>query len=135
MKYELGVLKGCPFFYNIAESNLESLLTCLLAQKKTYPKESYVYRAGESVEASTLFRKIFGETGRYLPMLGRLKCLAKLFPALKRSNFPSAFSQAKTRKSYGSITGKLSKLAQVVVCFTGRCFKTCCVLLRKKIFC
>ena len=49
MKNNLAVIKKSPLFYGIAENELLSMLACLSAIDKTYNKNEYIYRAGESV--------------------------------------------------------------------------------------
>ena len=49
MKAEYAVLKSCPLFRDIAEKDLGSLLQCLSAREKHYPKGAYLITQGESI--------------------------------------------------------------------------------------
>lgn len=47
MKEYPAVLKRCPLFVNIMESELEALLKCLGARFVSYRKEEFIFQAGE----------------------------------------------------------------------------------------
>lgn len=50
LKYsEYSVLKDCPLFANIKESDFSSLLSCINSFTKTYPTGEYVFLSGNQV--------------------------------------------------------------------------------------
>lgn len=51
MENYLPSIKKCPLFAGIEEKQLRTLLDCLAASQKHYPKNSFVFRAGEAVTA------------------------------------------------------------------------------------
>ena len=51
MKVFLPVLRSAPLFSGISEDELPAMLSCLKAEKKDFPKESFVLRAGDTADA------------------------------------------------------------------------------------
>ena len=51
MKDFLPVLRSAPLFSGISEDELTAMLSCLKAEKKDFPKESFVLRAGDTADA------------------------------------------------------------------------------------
>lgn len=51
MKVFLPVLRSAPLFSGISEDELTAMLSCLKAEKKDFPKESFVLRAGDTADA------------------------------------------------------------------------------------
>lgn len=47
----IEILKGCPLFGGICESDLSSLLGCLSATTKRYQKNSYIFMSGDPVRS------------------------------------------------------------------------------------
>lgn len=45
----LSLLTGSPLFAGCSEAEIKEMLTCLNAQKKTYPKDTVILHAGETV--------------------------------------------------------------------------------------
>ena len=45
----LSLLTGSPLFAGCSEAEIKEMLTCLNAQKKTYPKDMVILHAGETV--------------------------------------------------------------------------------------
>lgn len=51
MKKYLPILKKCPLFAGIGDSDLETLLDCLSASSASYEKNSFVFRMDDTVTA------------------------------------------------------------------------------------
>ena len=51
MKNFYEVIKQCQLFAGIKDSNLSSLLDCLMAVQRSYKKSEYVFSAGDTVES------------------------------------------------------------------------------------
>jgi len=51
MEKFLDIIKGCPLFVDIADTDLWHLLDCLRATRRSYPKGAYVFFAGDAVES------------------------------------------------------------------------------------
>lgn len=54
MEKYLFVLKGCPFFSGMSETEILSVLSCIEARTQKLNREEYILRAGESVQAMGL---------------------------------------------------------------------------------
>lgn len=54
MKKYLPLLKRSELFHNIAEEEIESMLSCLMAEKKSYQKGECIFRQGEQIPALAL---------------------------------------------------------------------------------
>jgi len=50
MKKYFEILRECPLFTGIAETDIESMLHCLSATQKRYNKNSFIYNEGDSAE-------------------------------------------------------------------------------------
>ena len=50
MKKFFSILQSCGIFNGITEKELAAVLECLGAQTKDYPKNSFILRAGETIE-------------------------------------------------------------------------------------
>ncbi|MBQ8431517.1 MAG: Crp/Fnr family transcriptional regulator [Clostridia bacterium] len=57
MKKYLGILKKTKLFAGVGEDEIESMLTCLGARLRHYPKGAFVFRAGEHLHSITLLVK------------------------------------------------------------------------------
>lgn len=44
---DIDVLKLCPLFANVAESDIHTILSCLNSFAKSYPKDDFIFVAGE----------------------------------------------------------------------------------------
>ncbi len=51
MKEFLPILKKSPLFEGLGEKEIDAMLSCLGAEKKSYEKDAFVYRTGEHVES------------------------------------------------------------------------------------
>ena len=51
MKDFLSVLRSCQLFSGVSEDELTAILSCLDTKKEDFPKEAFVLRAGEPVDA------------------------------------------------------------------------------------
>ena len=51
MKDFLPVLRSAPLFSGISEDELTAMLSCLKAEKKDFPKDAFVLRAGDTADA------------------------------------------------------------------------------------
>ena len=49
MKNKLSTLKKSPLFNQIAEIELETMLTCLSVQEKTFPKNTFIFTTEDKV--------------------------------------------------------------------------------------
>lgn len=49
MKKYLSLLKNTQLFFGITEDEIESVLSCLSAVKRTYKKGEYIYRVGDNI--------------------------------------------------------------------------------------
>ena len=45
------MLRSCPLFSGISEAELDAMLSCLNAEKKSFPKDAFVLRAGDTAES------------------------------------------------------------------------------------
>ena len=50
MKRYFEVLRECPMFIGITETDIESMLRCLSATQKRYDKNSFIYSEGDAAE-------------------------------------------------------------------------------------
>ena len=50
MKDYFPVIRSAPLFSGVSEEALRAMLTCLRAEKKDFPKEAFVLRAGDAVD-------------------------------------------------------------------------------------
>ena len=50
MKKYFEVLRECPMFIGITETDIESMLRCLSATQKRYDKNSFIYSEGDAAE-------------------------------------------------------------------------------------
>lgn len=48
MKEADAILKACPLFLHIADTDLASMLTCLGAVKRSYGKQDFIFHAGQA---------------------------------------------------------------------------------------
>ena len=51
MKDFLPVIRSAPLFSGISEEELTAMLSCLRAEKKNFPKEAFVLRAGDTADS------------------------------------------------------------------------------------
>jgi len=51
MKKYLEIIKQCPLFAGIEETNLSALLDCLMAVRRSYQKSELVFSAGDAVRS------------------------------------------------------------------------------------
>lgn len=51
MKDFLPVLRSAPLFSGISEDELTAMLSCLKAEKKDFPKDAFVLRAGDTADS------------------------------------------------------------------------------------
>ena len=51
MKDFYSMLRSCPLFSGISEAELNAMLPCLNAEKKSFPKDAFVLRAGDTAES------------------------------------------------------------------------------------
>ena len=51
MKKYLEIIKQCPLFAGIEETNLSTLLDCLMAVRRSYQKSELVFSAGDAVRS------------------------------------------------------------------------------------
>ena len=51
MKDFYSMLRSCPLFSGISEAELDAMLSCLNAEKKSFPKDAFVLRAGDTAES------------------------------------------------------------------------------------
>ncbi len=51
MKEFFSVIRSAPLFSGISEEELTAMLACLGAEKKDFPREAFVLRTGDTVEA------------------------------------------------------------------------------------
>ena len=51
MKDFYSMLRPCPLFSGISEAELDAMLSCLNAEKKSFPKDAFVLRAGDTAES------------------------------------------------------------------------------------
>ena len=51
MKDFLPVVRSAPLFSGISEEELAAMLSCLNAEKRNFPKDAFVLRAGDTVES------------------------------------------------------------------------------------
>ena len=51
MKDFLPVIRSSQFFSGISEAELTAMLSCLKAEKKVFPKEAFVLRAGDTADS------------------------------------------------------------------------------------
>lgn len=54
MEKYLFILKSCPFFGGMTNQEILSILHCMDAKKKSFDRNTYIFRAGESTEAMGL---------------------------------------------------------------------------------
>ena len=47
----LPVIRSAPLFFGVSEGELTAMLACLNAEKRDFPKEAFVLRAGDTVES------------------------------------------------------------------------------------
>ena len=45
----LPILKDCPLFYGVEAAGIRSMLGCLQAEARTYPKGAYILRRGQKI--------------------------------------------------------------------------------------
>ena len=45
------MLRSCPLFSGISEAELDAMLSCLNAEKESFPKDAFVLRAGDTAES------------------------------------------------------------------------------------
>lgn len=57
MKELHGILKSSKLFTGIREEELQTMLNCLGASKKVYPKGNYIFRVGEHISSIALLLK------------------------------------------------------------------------------
>lgn len=50
MKQYISILKQCPLFLGVEDTELSAMFGCLHAKLHTFPKGSYVFRQGEHIE-------------------------------------------------------------------------------------
>ena len=51
MKENFSVIRSAPLFSGISEEELTAMLSCLKAEKKDFPKETFILRAGDTADA------------------------------------------------------------------------------------
>lgn len=51
MEEFLSTIRSAPLFSGVSEAELTAMLACLKAEKKDFPKEAFVLRAGDTVES------------------------------------------------------------------------------------
>ncbi len=51
MKDFYSMLRPCPLFSGISEAELDAMLSCLNAEERSFPKDAFVLRAGDTVES------------------------------------------------------------------------------------
>ena len=51
MKENFSVIRSAPLFSGISEEELTAMLSCLRAEKKDFPKEAFILRAGDTADA------------------------------------------------------------------------------------
>ncbi len=51
MKKFLPVIRSSSLFFGVSEEELTAMLSCLKAEKKDFPKEAFVLRAGDTAES------------------------------------------------------------------------------------
>lgn len=51
MKDFLAVIRSAPLFFGISEEELTAMLCCLRAEKKDFPKETFILRAGDTSDS------------------------------------------------------------------------------------
>lgn len=51
MRNFLPVIRSSPLFSGVSEEELAAMLSCLKAEKKDFPKEAFVLRAGDTAES------------------------------------------------------------------------------------
>ena len=51
MKNFFPVIRSAPLFSGVSEAELTAMLSCLRAEKKDFPKEAFVLRAGDTADA------------------------------------------------------------------------------------
>ena len=55
---DIHLLAGTRLFHGIREHEIEAMLTCLSAEERTYGKEAYIYRAGDSVDVQRVLERM-----------------------------------------------------------------------------
>ena len=67
MKKYLPILRNSPFFKGLSDNEIISILHCVNAAIISKERDSYIFRAGDSIEVMglvfLLFRKTFGDIG------------------------------------------------------------------------
>ena len=51
MEEFLSIIRSAPLFSGVSETELTAMLACLKAEKKDFPKEAFVLRAGDTAES------------------------------------------------------------------------------------
>lgn len=51
MEEFLSTIRSAPLFSGVSEAELTAMLACLKAEKKDFPKEAFVLRAGDTAES------------------------------------------------------------------------------------
>lgn len=54
MKKYLFILKSCPFFSGMTDDEILTILHCMDAKEKSFDRNAYIFRAGESTETMGL---------------------------------------------------------------------------------
>lgn len=89
MKDYLSVIRSSQLFSGVSEEEVIAMLSCLKAERKDFPKDAFLLRAGDTAESIGLvlsgsvwsYRRISGETAIFFPKRGRGRPLPPRSPA------------------------------------------------------
>ena len=70
MKEFFPVLRSSQLFSGVSEEELTAMLTCLGAEKRSFPKEAFLLRSGDTAGARASYNEL---AGVYRALCGALK--------------------------------------------------------------